>query len=148
MTEIRPQAPGSANLQTNRGDLNAADYNADMAAAALAKELVSKLGVPSVISKKFAVRYGLFKALNHSPANKTGYDSTLRMKVYEQVAADSVNIDGKYFERIFSYLMKPKYVISGMPNQGNTFDQEEPSFGRKIINMFTGRSDKPQEQNV
>lgn len=72
------------------------------------------------------------------PGNRTGYDCSLRIAIYNNVAKNSVNIDGKYFMSIWQYLMKPKYTIiqpGQMPT--NSFD-EQPTLGRRIWNKLTG----------
>lgn len=131
-----PPSPGSDTITTHRE--NPADLNADLAAAALAKDLFEKLGKPSVISKKFAVTRGFLRAINHTDTNKTGLDVSLMLAIMDNVADDSVNVDGKWFERILSYLMKPKYIISGIPQQGNQFDEQQPNWFVRQWRSITG----------
>lgn len=133
--------PGSSQIGKGN-DVDPSLIDADLAAAAMAKELVKQLGRPSIISKKFAVRKGVFKALNHTKEHKTGYDCSLRIMVYDEVENASVNIDAKYFERAWAYLMRPKFIVTGMPQTPNTFDEQEPTWGRKLLNMFTGKGNE------
>lgn len=157
----RPGAPGSSQVQASKYRPDQLD--ADLAAAEMAREVVHKLDSPSIISKKFAVRYGLFKALNHSPrtviidkrtgesvildpGNETGYDCRSRLAVYDSVSHKSVNIDGAYFDRLWSYLMKPKFIIQGgsmMGVPGSGFEKEEPGFFSKIIGFIFGKKGGP-----
>ena len=72
--------------------------------------------------------------------NNTGYDCSARMAVYEAVAAKSVNIDGAYFDKIWSYLMKPKFIIQGNGMMSSTVNgfEEEPGFISKILGFLFG----------
>lgn len=90
------------------------ELDPDLAAAVMAKQLIDKLGKPTISSKKLNTCHALAKTLTD---NKI-YDASLRVKLFEEFAADGVNDKGLYFERIWAYLMKPKYVITGMPYQG------------------------------
>jgi hypothetical protein len=126
------------------------EVNPDLANIEMAKGLIERLGTPSIVSKPFIVRYGLFSALNHRSStrdetgkvidsgNPTGYDCSLRMRVYESVSKNSVNVNGQYFEKYFAYLMKPKYIIQGMPIGQNTFEDNEESLFDKARNLITG----------
>ncbi len=157
----RPGAPGSQQQQGSKYRPDQLD--ADLAAAEMAREIVHKLDRPSIISKKFAVRYGLFKALNHTsrtvivdkrtgemvvldPGNETGYDCRSRLEVYDAVAMKSVNIDGAYFNQLWSYLMKPKFIIQGgsmlgMPGSG--FEPEQPGIFSRLAGFIFGKKGGP-----
>lgn len=119
----------------------------ELANLAMAKLLVEKMGTPSILNKNFVVRYGIFNAINHSPENPTGYDSSLRLAVYREVSSQSVNIDGVYFEKVWAFLMKPKYIINGMNGMPNQFDQEK---GESIVGRFVNwiRGGKKNEQSA
>ena len=124
------------------------ELDPELAASKLAERLIDKLGTPSVISKPFAVRYGMYHALNNTGDNQTGYDNSLRLHIYEKVAAQSVNIDGEYFRSVFAYLMKPKYILQGgqmMPGQFQE-EQKESVIGR-VINWFRGGKKNEQSNN-
>ncbi len=103
------------------------ELNPELATAKMAEKLIDKLGAPSIVNKAFVVRFGIFSGLNHSESNRTGYNCVMRLSVYDSVAHNSVNINGAYFEKIWAYLMKPKFVLQGM--QVQTFDQEEQTGG-------------------
>jgi len=139
---IRPEPPST----TIRGGdiLRPEDYNPDIAAAKMAQELVRQTGAPGIVSKAFVVRKGIFEGLNHTEINLTGYDSRIRMHIYNQVMKDTVHIDGQHFRSVWAYLMKPRYIINqqaGTPY--NTFEQEQPGFFRRIINKVTGGGNEP-----
>lgn len=138
----RPPYAGTDHTDTT--ERNSLEYNADLQAAAMAKELVQRLGTPSIISKRFATMRGLIFSLNHTETNKTGLDTSLLLLVFDKVAADSVNINGNFFERIWSYLMKPKYIISGLPQQGNQFDEQESNWFVKQWHNLTGKGNKKE----
>ena len=145
---MRPASPGI--VDRGASGVKPWELDPDLAAAKLAENLINKLGTPSIISKKFAVRYGIFHALNHQRGfNETGYDSSIRLAVYRQVAAQSVNVDGEYFRNTFALLMKPKYILQGgvmMPGQFQE-EQKESIFG-KIVNWFRGgkKNESAQQQ--
>lgn len=157
MTE-GPQPPSSVNKGT--ASLKPEDWNPEMAAASMAKDLIQRMGTPAILSQKFVVWHGICKALNHieptydkngvmtDPGNETGIDCTYRLMLYDHVGKNSVNVDGKYFTAIWQYLMKPKYVIT-QPGQipGNAFEDEQPSLGRRILNKFTGGGNNGQPNN-
>jgi hypothetical protein len=111
--------------------------DADLASAAMATEMVKRLGTPAIISKKFIVYSGIWQGLNNSPTNKTGYDTTLRMAIYDKVAALSVNVDGKYFDSFWQFMMKPKYILTGTPMQGQ-FEEQKPSIFERVANWIRG----------
>ena len=132
----RPASPSSS--QQDKPGYTPDQLNPDLAAAKMADEIVKRLGSPSIISKKFAVCHGLLKSMNNTPGNPTGYDCSLRLAVYERVAANSVNIDGKYFERLWAYLMKPKYIIQGTPMGQSSFEEQKESIIGRVVNWFRG----------
>lgn len=157
---IRPPSPGSS--QTNNNQWKPEQLDPELANLAMAKLLVEKMGTPSIVNKQFIVRKALFKALNHIPkkyemidpdtfavidkGNPTGYDSTLRLMVYDYAEQGSVNIDGQYFEKAWAFLMKPKYIINGMAGQPGQFQEEEgESIAGRILNWFKGG--KKNERN-
>jgi hypothetical protein len=80
------------------------------------------------------------------PGNPTGYDSSLRVRIYKEVESASVNINGAYLEKFWAYLCKPKYIINGMPMGNNTFEEDkgESLIGR-LVNFMRGG--KKPEQN-
>lgn len=125
------------------------ELNPELAAAKLAQTLVERMGDPAVVSKRFVVWQGIWEGLNHTNTNRTGYNCQIKVDLYNHIAKNSVNIDGKYFDRLFAYLMKPKYVItqaSAMP--GNAFQNDEPGFFRSIWNRFTGSGKKEDTTNA
>ena len=136
----KPESPSAVRQST--GQYRPDELNPDLAAARMADELVKRLGKPSIISKKFAVRYGIFRGLNHiDKENETGYDCSMRIKVYDEVSNNSVNIDGKYFERIFAYLMKPKYVINGAPFGQSAFEDEKQTLFERLMGWGKPKND-------
>jgi hypothetical protein len=135
------QRPASPNIADKQSQGYTPDQlNPDLAAAAMAREVVAKLPNPSIISKKFAVYQGIWKALDDSPNNRTGFNCKMRLAVYDAVAVNSVNIEGKYFNSLWAYLMKPKYIIQGMPMQGSNFEEEKPGILSRIGGWFTGKN--------
>jgi hypothetical protein len=163
----RPSSPGITSKTIEQW--KPAELDPELANLAMAKLLVEKLGTPSRIKKEFIVRKAIFKALNHIPdeyseipleksdldnmfvdrnpimlkkirsGNPTGYDSSLRLQVYDSAELGSVNEDGLYFDRVWAFLMKPKYIINGMAGMGGLQEEEkgESLIGR-AINWFRG----------
>jgi hypothetical protein len=144
MTEItRPLSPSVANQQTS--SYKPDELNPDLAAASMARDLIAKLPTPAIISKKFAVYQGIWDALNDDGTNNTCFDCRLRLAIYGSVARTSVNIDGKLFTSLFSYLSKPKIIMQGMAmGHESSFDEEKPGFISGLISRLRG---KPQESN-
>jgi hypothetical protein len=156
---IRPASPTPGDRGSN--GIRPYELDPELAQIKIAEILIGKMGTPAVISRPFVVRYGLFHALNHTedlfneagilvhPGNKTGYDSSLRLQVYRKVAAESVNIDGRYFNNVWAYLMKPKYIIQGMSMMPNQFedDKKESVVGR-VMNFFRGGGKKNEQSNT
>ncbi len=138
MTE-EPQRPINKSVKDLGGisGFRPDQLDAELASAAMATEMVKRLGTPAIISKKFIVYSGIWQALNHTKENPTGYDSSLRIAVYNKVAALSVNVDGKYFDSFWQYMMKPKYILTGTPMQGQ-FEEQKPSIFERVGNWIRG----------
>ena len=131
----RPE-PGSVAARS-QGTYAPHELNAELGQVQIARELVRQMGRPSRITKTFAVRYGIWRSLNHGLDNITGYDCRPRIALYDMVAENSVNEDGWYGEKIFAYLMKPKLVLQGL----NMSDEEQEKEGllSRIGGFFMGR---------
>jgi hypothetical protein len=164
---IRPPSPGT--MQNNSGQWKPEQLDPELANLAMARLLVEKMGTPSIVNKQFIVRKAIFKALNHIPkkyeeitteednavvlkcinkGNPTGYDSTLRLLVYDYAEQGSVNIDGQYFEKAWQFLMKPKYVISGALGMPGQFEEDKgESIAGRIMNWFRGGKKNEQRPN-
>ncbi len=123
------------------GNVKPWELDAELAQSKMAELMINRLGTPSILDKNFAVRYGIFTALNHSISNLTGYDSSLRIAVYREYAAQSVNEDGYYFRSFWAYMMKPKYVINGNMQPGQE-EQKESLIGRMVGWFRGGEKDK------
>ena len=133
---IRPESPGSNQIrerardQTGWGD-------PDLEAMAMIKDMLKAIDTPSDITKPFAVRKSIYTALNHTRDNPTGYDASLRIKLYSNYERTSLNVSAKLFNSFMAFLMKPKMIIQGLPTTapGST----EPGFLGRIVNRLTGR---------
>ena len=144
-----PTPPSSAD-KINEG-LRPEDWNPEMAAASMAKNLIERMGTPAILSQKFVVWWGIIKALNHveptyddkgvmiDSGNITGLDTSLRLAIYDHAARNSVNINGQYFFEVWKYFNRPKIIVT-QPGQipGQSMEDEQPSLGRRILNKFTG----------
>jgi len=130
---------------TRGTDLKPEQYNPEMAAASMAKDLVNRMGTPAILSQKFVVWHGMVRALNNSTENPTGIDTSLRLELYEHAAKNSVNVDGRYFTAVWTYLNKPNVTVI-QPGQipTNAFQEDQPSLGRRIINKLTGGGNNGQ----
>lgn len=151
MTDIiRQQSPPASS--GTAGQYKPEELNADLAAASLAKDLVNKLPTPAIDTRKFTIIHGLMQSLNHEEpqsdgtgGNPTYIDTRALIKLMDQVSEKSVNVDGRYFSTIFAYLMKPKYVIQGMP-QATTQEEEKPGFFSRLWGGITGRNKSQEAQ--
>ena len=151
MTE-GPQPPSS--LNKGGATLKPEDWNPEMAAASLAKDLINRMGTPAILTQKFVVWHGICKALNHieplgdNPGNETGLDCTFRIAIYDHSAKNSVNVNGQYFFEVWKYLNRPKIIVT-QPGQmpGSNMEDEQPSLGRRILNKLTGGGNNGQPNN-
>ena len=165
MSAELPPSPGAG---ATSPQTDPATLNPDLATLAFAKELVKAIGVPADVSKPLVVRESIFQAINHipptygilkdengipvldetgkkiwivtDPGNPTGYDCTLRLAVYRQLKKESVNINGKWFNSLMTFLSKPKIVIQGLPQGGDFENDNDPGFLSRIWGRLTGRS--------
>ena len=138
------------------------EYDADLAQHKLAELMIQKLGTPSYLDKEFAVRYGIFRALNHreprefeidgrkvitDDGNLTGYDSSLRVSIYEKYARESVNENGMYFRNFWAYMMKPKYIIQGAIGMDGMEPEEKRSITGRIADWWRGGGKRNDSTN-
>lgn len=72
------------------------------------------------------------------PGNATYFDSSRILAVFDGVFANTVNINGALFEKIWQYLMKPKMIIQGMPGQMSFQEEQKESLLDKARSWFTG----------
>ena len=145
MTEpIRPASPGSDTIKTT--GTSPADLNPSLRELEMMEDLLFLLDPPSDITKPFAVRKAIYTALNHTPENPTGYDTSARIRLYSIYERSSLNVGAKLFDTFTAFLMKPHVMIQGMPT-GNTVPQEPGFFGR-ILNRITGGGKTQQAQSA
>lgn len=137
----RPESPGSSTIKGTSNN-NPADFDSDLAALAMVKDLLKGLDTPSDISKQFAARKALYTALNHTETNKTGYDASLRILLYSTYEKSSLNVQAKLFNSFMAFLMKPKMIIQGIPQGQQAAD--EPGFVQRAIGRLTGKGQPAQ----
>jgi hypothetical protein len=150
---VRQQSPSTQTGAQNQ--YRPDELNAELAAAALARELVAKWPKPTISSKKFTVIHGLMLSLNHKEpvlnpdgtvkekGNPTYLDVSPLIELMDRVDEKSVNVEGKLFQNLFAYLMHPKYIIQGMPQVGQA-EEEKPGAVSRLIGWVTGKN-KTQE---
>ena len=131
----RPDSPGSNTIRTT--GTNPADLDPDLAAMDMIKEMLKGMDPPSDITQVFAARKAIFTAINHTPENPTGYNASLRIRVYSTYERASLNISAKLFNSFMAFLMKPKMIIQGIPT--NPQGAQEPGFFGRLINRVTGK---------
>ena len=177
----RPGSPGVGEIGEN--GIQPWQTDPDLAAMEIARLMINKFPTPSVVSDKFVVRHGIWKALDHrppiydqklikeiddavisgeiqefslsyyeriklatiDPGNPTGLSCRLRVNLYDRVANESVNIDGRLFNSVFAFLMKPKYIIQGQIGQPIEKEEKQSIAGR-ILGAFTGKKKNPDQQ--
>lgn len=137
----RPESPGSSTIRGNNNN-NPADFDSDLAALAMVKDLLKGLDAPSDISKQFAARKALYTALNHTETNKTGYDASLRILLYSTYEKSSLNVQAKLFNSFMAFLMKPKMIIQGIPTGQQ--QEQEPGFMSRAWGRLTGKGQPAQ----
>jgi hypothetical protein len=143
---IKPNPPS----KSGRVDisLRPEDYNPEMAAASMARDLIFRMGTPTILTQRFVVWHGIVRALNDSDENPTGLDTSLRLEIYDHAAKNSVNVNGQYFFEVWKYLNRPKIIVTQpgmMP--GSAMEDEQPSLGRRIINKITGGGNNGKPNN-
>lgn len=147
---IRQQSPASSSGTESKYTPD--QLNADLAAASLAKDLISKLPTPAIDTRKFTIIHGLMQSLNHIEpdaekeikGNPTYINTAGLIELMDRVSEKSVNVDGRYFQNLFAYLMKPKYIIQGMP-QSAAATEEKQGFLSTIWGKITGRGQQQQQ---
>jgi len=135
----------SPEVEGQKNEFRPDELNADLAAASLARELVNKLPTPAIDTRKFTIIHGLMQSMNHSESNTTFIDTSLLIELMDRVSEKSVNVEGKYFQNLFAYLMKPKYIIQGMPQAGTTQD-DKPGLLTRLWRGITGRGQTQEAQ--
>ena len=138
----RPPSPGSSTIK--QLDFKPSDLDPELQTLAMVDNMRKDLDPPSEIGKPFAVRKAIYASINHTEANPTGYDASLRLAVYSSYERSSLNIDAKFFNSLMAFLMKPKMIIQGMP-QGQPTDQE-PGFLSRMISRLRGQDPQPTPQ--
>ena len=147
MTEeiVRRKSPDTASTESG---YKPEDYNPEMAAAGLARDLIKKLPTPAIDTRKFTIIHGLMSSLNHREedkdhnikANHTYIDTSLIVELMDRVSEKSVNVNGELLHSIFAYLMKPKYIIQGMPT--TPMEENKPGL---LARLWAGIRGKPAE---
>jgi hypothetical protein len=86
------------------------------------------------------------KSLNHVEGkNNTYIDTSLLVELMDRVSEKSVNVDGRYFQNLFAYLMKPKYIIQGMPQ--TTTEEKKPGLVSRMMGYITGKGASQEQSN-
>jgi hypothetical protein len=134
------QRPENRGAVENKGVVKPYELDAELAQLKLAELMIGRLPCPSKVNKAFIARKAIWEALNNTQENQTGYDCSIRIRLYDQFALQSVNEEGMYFERFWAFMMKPKYIINGMA-------QMQPEEKESIIGRAVGwLRGKPKEQ--
>jgi hypothetical protein len=139
-TAVQLQRPENRGAVENKGVVKPYELDAELAQLKLAELMIGRLPCPSKVNKAFIARKAIWEALNDTLGNQTGYDCSIRIRLYDQFALQSVNEEGMYFERFWAFMMKPKYIINGM-QQGQP-EERESIIGR-AVGWLRG---KPKEQ--
>lgn len=157
MTEeiVRRRSP---DVSTGQGNAFRPDeLNADLAAASLARDLVAKLPTPAIDTRKFTIIHGLMQSLNHRETtyetdgktvkvlgNYTYIDTSLLVGLMDKVSMKSVNVGGELLHSIFAYLMKPKYIIQGMPS--TPVEEKKPGWISRAVGWVTGKGSSEENK--
>lgn len=134
---IESPPPPSA-TRTAVTSLRPEDYSPELAKAKLAQSFFEKLAPFMIVSKKFVVYHGIWKGLNHTQDNKTGYNCSLRLVIYDAVGKGTPNIDGRSFDAAGTYLSSATVVVNQItPQSASTFNTE-PGFFERVKNRIFG----------
>jgi hypothetical protein len=149
-TRLAPRPASPSPGDRNVKGIQPYELDSELAQLKIVERAIVKMPSMAIISRPFIVRQGIFTALNHTPmtyreiagvdrvidlGNPTGYDSSLRLAVYEHVAKHSVNVDGEYFHSFWAFAMKPRMIIQGMNPMGQPMEQEK---GESIFSRMVG----------
>ena len=145
MTEIiRPISP-SVTDKTGSKTYDPSELNPELAMIAMQREYGNKWPTPTVISKKYAVFDGIWKALNHDEnTNKSYFDCRPRITLYKNVGYQSVNIDGKLFNALFTMWNKPKVVMQGISQLQSGFEEDKPGLLSRLWGGITGKGNNQE----
>jgi len=135
----RPENRGAVE---NKSSVKPYELDAELAQLKMADLMIQRLPTPSKVNKAFIARMAIWQALNNTEDNPTGYDCSMRIKLYEKYALQTVNEDGMYFERFWAFMMKPKYIINGM-QQGQP-EEKESLIGR-AVGWLRGKPKEPAQ---
>ena len=112
------------------------EINPEMAQAAMIRDLLQKLPVPAIDSKKFTVFYGMMKSINHEEGNQTFIDTSLLCRLFHEIEHNSVNENGSLFNAIWAYANHPTMVLTGMPQMAK--EEEKQGLIARGINWIRG----------
>lgn len=140
---IRPELPGKENKSA--GTTRPYEWDPELAQLKIVEMMVNRLPLPTIVSKPYVVRYGIYSALNSTKDNYTGYDCSDRLRVYEKVGAESINVLGEYFRSFWAWANKPKYVLMGNAGMPGQFEEKKEGIVSRIINWLRpGNKQQPQ----
>lgn len=137
----RPASPGSSTIKETSSQTGWGDP--DLESLSMIKDMLKLIDTPSDITKPFAVRKAIYTALNHSDDNQTGYNASLRIRLYASYEKSSLNVAAKLFNSFMAFLMKPKMIIQGLPT--SPAGTGDPGFFGRIVNRITGRGQPAQQ---
>jgi hypothetical protein len=136
------QRPENRGAVENKSVVKPYELDAELAQLKLAELMIQRLPCPSKVNKAFIARKAIWEALNDTGGNQTGYDCSIRIRLYDQFALQSVNEEGMYFERFWAFMMKPKYIINGMAQQQ---PEEKQSIIGRAVGWLRGKPKEPQQ---
>lgn len=143
---VRPASPTPENRGI--GSVRPFELDPELAQLKIVELMVNRLPLPTIVSKPYIVRLGIFSALNHTATNPTGYDCSTRLLVYEKVGAHSINIDGEYFRSFWSWANKPKFVLSGNVGMPGQFEEQREGILSRVVSWFRGNKNQTANQGA
>jgi hypothetical protein len=143
---VRPPSPSVTDKSGGRV-WDPSDLNPELAMIAMQREYGKKWPTPTVISKVFAVYHGMWRVLNHvDDTHPTYYDCGMRVALYDNVGCQSVNIEGKLFNNLFTMWNKPKVVMQGVSQIPSGFEEEKPGIIARLWGGLTGKGSQPENK--
>ena len=133
--------PAAATVQTGSPSFKPYEVDADLHSQEMARQLIEKLGTPTITTPELNAYIGILKSLK----NNDVMDCSILIDTLDTYSKAQINDQGKYFERIWAYLMKPKMVIPGMPYP--TSEEEKPTVLQRLTGFIFNRGNGAQVQN-
>lgn len=107
-------------------------YNPELAQIAILKDILTKSGPLTIISKEHSVQVGYHEGM----MGLFHIDTRLTLGVLRSIGAQSVHVNGALFDQTMRFLQKVNVMIQGLGNSFSPFSEEAPGIGERIKRFF------------